>query len=66
MGNIKTNISKEHFMTLPSKEQNYVILSAVEGHEERITILEKRSWTKHPLSLIGGIIGGIIARVGLG
>ena len=73
MANLRTEINKEEFMAMPRAEQSFMIFGAVKGnaeniekHDERIAALEKGSWTKHPLSFIGGIIGGIAAKVGLG
>ena len=66
MADLKTSIDKEHFLTLPNNERDYVIFSAVQGHEDRITKLENQKWFKGSLAFVGGIIGGVAAKFGLG
>lgn len=63
---MKTRVSKEDFMKMPQKEQNYLILGAVEGHEERITKLESQKLVKTSIAFVGGVFGGILAKIGLG
>lgn len=66
MSNLKTSIDKDEFLAKPLEEQNYLIFGAVGGHEERITTLEKQKWVKSSLAFVGGVFGGIVAKIGLG
>lgn len=66
MSNLTVKIDKEEFLKHPEGEQNWILYGAVQGHEERITKLESQRWIKGSLAFVGGIFGGILARLGLG
>ena len=66
MNNLTVKIDKKEFLKLPEGEQNWMLYGISEGHEERITKLEKQKWIKNSLALIGGVSGGILAKIGLG
>lgn len=66
MNNLTVKIDKEEFLKHPEGEQNWILYGALNGHEERITSLEKQKWIKSFLAFVGGVIGGIAAKVGLG
>ena len=66
MGNLKTNIDEKNFMGMKQKEQNYIIYKAVIGNDKRITALEKKSWIRNMMAFGGGMLGGGLAKIGLG
>lgn len=66
MNNLTAKIDKEEFLKLPETEQNWLLYGALNGHEERITKLENQSWIKSGLAPVGGVIGGVGAKIGLG
>lgn len=66
MSNLTVKISEEEFLKKPVGEQNWILYESEVGHEERIVKLEKQKWVKGSLAFAGGIIGGIVAKIGLG
>lgn len=66
MGKLQTSISEEKFMEKTPEEQRYILYEAAIRGQEEMSKLKKWNWSRHPLAFVGGIIGGIAAKVGLG